>query len=1278
MNAVTPEALERAMDLPLSTLLESAALPPPLEALLSFVAEQEAMETLGDLLESEEAWRYVKKRTSKAHQETLLQVVQDLLKRSPPTAPEDTLPSTYAGLLAWAIANGVPEAPLTPASVLRPLLGPAPIELLDSCHRGTQVAQFIGERPAHQYGYYLGGHFSRRLRQVATQWLLAEASVAKALAKAEKEEEGSTVTALCPADAGLSPLRARLIALRAALRDRVHPSSKSVWKEGALAISDEPFAWLYDDVRERVHPIPGRARVRISLDRWQEKETLFAECDCQVRGVCRHLLAAVDRILHWMHTAPEDDQKQLVRGVLLDPPWRRTLGVLRSARPQAPAEEGTDRLIWVLTRSHEWSLRPLLQRPGRRAGSFVKVRQPRLDELALRLLPQAQVEDQHAAQLLTESEHRLSRMTVHAVRALARSGRVFSKDKAKPLAFVEAPLELSCVESAEGIELQPTVRGRPFPKEALQRLDPTGVEVHPVLWIKEDEGLCFIVEAGVSTLRWLTVLARRGSAFPKDAGAELAEELEAANIPAVLPPSLQGDAVEACAQPDVFLSPLDGLCFEVELRVRPLRGGLPFPIGEGQLTLRATVEGRRVHTTRDAEAERTQARALWTRLELPASEGEAFRATAEGEDALALLQRLEPMSEQGLAVHWPARRPSFTRPAKAKDLRLAVRAGRDWFGLSGTVDIDGEQVALAQLLEAARQKRRFVPLEGHRFVELSEELLGQLAPVAPLVFEGKHGAEVSLSAAAPLQALAAEVGSFEADDSFVSLAQRMRSAASAPVELPGELRAQLRPYQREGFVWLSRVASWGAGACLADDMGLGKTLQALALLVQRRTQGPALVVAPTSVCFNWEAEAQKFAPCLRVIRYHQVDRAQALAQLQPGDVLVASYGLVARDAEAFGAARFATLVLDEAHAVKNAGTQRARAMRGLTADFKLALTGTPMENHLGELWSLFRVLLPGLFGSEEQFKVRFWAPIEREKDGARQRALKGMLSPFMLRRTKGEVARDLPPRTEIVVPVSLSHAERKLYEQARLAILAQLSGGGAGQDRRFQVLAGLTKLRLLSCHPRLHDEGWTGATSKLDRLLELVEELRAEGHRALIFSQFTRHLALVREALQERGVRLQYLDGETPEAERRKRVQAFQAGEGEVFLISLKAGGMGLNLTGADNVIHLDPWWNPAVEDQATDRAHRIGQTRPVTVYRLVTQGTLEESILSLHAEKRELVSGVLEGGGAAAKLAVEDLAQLLEASGMVDERDDDAAEVPADSAPSRRRRSSPAELASP
>ncbi|MCK6549427.1 SNF2-related protein, partial [Myxococcota bacterium] len=475
---------------------------------------------------------------------------------------------------------------------------------------------------------------------------------------------------------------------------------------------------------------------------------------------------------------------------------------------------------------------------------------------------------------------------------------------------------------------------------------------------------------------------------------------------------------------------------------------------------------------------------------------------------------------------------------------------------------------------------------------------------------------------------------------------RLRTASAREPELPTTLRAELRAYQHDGFRWLARLAEWGLGACLADDMGLGKTVQAIALLTARASTGPALVVAPTSVGFNWARELERFAPGLRPLLLGELapaERAGVITRLGPGDVMIAGYGLLVREADALASIELGTFVLDEAQAIKNSATERARAAQRIRAGFRLALTGTPVENHVGDLWSLFRVICPGLLGSAEHFRRRFAAT--RTDAAERRAALAQLVRPFVLRRTKQEVLSELPPKTEVQIDVVLSAEDRRRYEQARLATIAELTGVASvlpQQQRRFSVLAALTRLRQFACDARLVDPAETVGSAKLATAVSILRELAEEGHRALVFSQFTSLLALLRRELDAAGVTHLYLDGNTPAGDRAGLVDAFQAGTATAFLLSLKAGGTGLNLTSADYVLHLDPWWNPAVEDQATDRAHRMGQTRPVTVYRLVARGTIEEAILALHADKRRLFGDLLEGTSTAAALTTEELMTLI------------------------------------
>jgi SNF2 family DNA or RNA helicase len=591
------------------------------------------------------------------------------------------------------------------------------------------------------------------------------------------------------------------------------------------------------------------------------------------------------------------------------------------------------------------------------------------------------------------------------------------------------------------------------------------------------------------------------------------------------------------------------------------------------------------------------------------------------------------------------------------DLRVQVADRRDWFGIEGGATVrtagakDAPTVPLSQLFAAIRDGHRYVTVGGRGFVRIEETLRAALARAEGVVFEHRGALQVSAVGSDALVGLVEHQTQLEASASFLALRARMKQSEAEQPRLSAAMAATLRPYQRDGVTWMGRLAHGGAGAILADEMGLGKTVQTLALLSHRAGVGPALVVAPTSVVPNWLSEAARFTPELTVRDLRGPARA-ALASgalvPAPGEVWMTSYAIATLEAEGLARHTFATLVIDEAQAVKNATTERAKALRDLDAGWRLALTGTPVENRLSELWSIFRIVSPGLFGSWEQFRARYAVPIEKFGDDARRRGLAALLRPFVLRRTKEEVARDLPPRTEVVRTVRLSTEERSLYEELRRATIEELAEAKKNPDRdasdmRFVLLAALTRLRQLCCHPRLVYPDTTAGSAKAAHLLELMAELREGGHKVLVFSQFRSLLDLLAPRLAQHGHRVLVLDGTTPADVRERRIAAFQAGEADAFLISLKAGGFGLNLTAADTVIHMDPWWNPAVEDQATARAHRIGQRKPVTAIRLVARDTIEEAVIELHAAKRALAAGVLEGSEVAAALDNQQLAALIE-----------------------------------
>ena len=444
---------------------------------------------------------------------------------------------------------------------------------------------------------------------------------------------------------------------------------------------------------------------------------------------------------------------------------------------------------------------------------------------------------------------------------------------------------------------------------------------------------------------------------------------------------------------------------------------------------------------------------------------------------------------------------------------------------------------------------------------------------------------------------------------------------------------------------MAQLSHWGVGACLADDMGIGKTVQALAAILLRASHGPTLVVAPLSVTSNWQEEAGRFAPTLNVQVFGSGDRQQHIENLKPFDLLIVSYGLLPLETELLSGVRWQTVVLDEAQAIKNMQTKRSKAAMDLQAEFRIITTGTPVENHLSELWTLFQFLNPGLLGSFKKFNENFAIPIERDQDNEARNRLRKLIRPFILRRLKSDVLQELPPKTEITLEVEMSKDELLLYEAQRLKALENIDAHdeeGAGQQH-LRILGEIMKLRRLCCNPSLVLPDCKIAGSKLKVFGDTLGELLDNNHKALVFSQFVGHLEIIRNYLDTEQISYQYLDGSTSIKNRKQRIADFQNGLGDVFLISLKAGGAGLNLTAADYVIHMDPWWNPAVEDQASDRAHRIGQERPVTVYRLVVKNSIEEQIVDLHKQKRDLADSLLEGTDTAGKVSSKELLSLLQ-----------------------------------
>ena len=676
---------------------------------------------------------------------------------------------------------------------------------------------------------------------------------------------------------------------------------------------------------------------------------------------------------------------------------------------------------------------------------------------------------------------------------------------------------------------------------------------------------------------------------------------------------------------------------------------------------------------RDRAAEEAVQNAVLAVLaDSPALDGrELTPRVLQGLDTVDFVRRTLPRLEglKNVRLDEQGTRPAYRELTEAPELTVTTVESEkhDWFDLGLIITVGGRQIPYADILRALSQGMTRLLMSDKTYVSLEQPLFEKLRALVA------EASQLNDNKKDPLRLTRYQVSLWEEFESLATTVEGPDSWHAAiaglanlgqgeQVDLSEQVHATFRPYQIEGFRWLTSLWNQGLGGILADDMGLGKTLQMIGLLVHMKEKwaepgrgslpvaaggpGPVLVVAPTSVVPNWLNESQRFAPHINAVavRDTQAKSKQSLAaSLEGVDVLVTSYTLFRLDADAYQELDWAALVLDEAQCVKNKATKAHHTARDLRARVKIAITGTPMENNLMELWALLAITSPGLFPSSTKFAEQFARPIERGEGTEQLPRLRKRVRPFMLRRTKDAVVTDLPSKQEQVIKVELSEKHRKIYDthlqHERQKVLRLVDD----IDRnRFTIFQSLTLLRLLALDAALVDDEYLKVGSaKLDVLQEHLEALLPEGHRALVFSQFTSFLRKAAERLDASGIKYAYLDGST--RRREDAINEFKDGDAPVFLISLKAGGFGLNLTEADYCFLLDPWWNPAAEAQAVDRAHRIGQTRNVMVYRLVSEGTIEEKVVALQDAKRELISSVMDGGdGFGSALTADDIRDLL------------------------------------
>ncbi len=687
--------------------------------------------------------------------------------------------------------------------------------------------------------------------------------------------------------------------------------------------------------------------------------------------------------------------------------------------------------------------------------------------------------------------------------------------------------------------------------------------------------------------------------------------------------------------------------FDARLYVRPLENGkLTFFPGKGDSVCYDSDGTTRYQVTRSLRDEKAALKTFLERTGLDGVESDDGLYELAPEEMLPVVDAAKDLGNI-CTLEWPEGKSLRIRGTlEPGNVNINVRSKEQWFEIEGSAELPGEDaLALEQILSAMASGgygNGYLKLGEDDYVALSESLAKYLKRLEAVTQNSRGSERVSMFQVGALADIVRKGHlNAKADAEYGKRLARIDEAATYNPPVPAALKAEMRDYQEEGFRWMARLDHWGAGACLADDMGLGKTVQTIAFLLHKAASGASLVVSPASVLMNWTRELARFAPSLNVVVLNeQDDRTDALRGIGEYDVVLTTYGLLVREKEALSAVLWNVVCLDEAHTIKNRGTKMSDAAMSLKASSRVILTGTPVQNYLGELWNLFQFLNPGLLGSYESFHQKFIAPIENSEDKDRQSQLKRIIQPFMLRRTKSEVVEELPEKTEIYRSVPMSAAETVAYEAMRLEAKNELE-----QDTRVNMnaLAAITRLREAACAMPLVKSGWSGEPTKLAALRELVGEIVSGGNGVLVFSQFTGFLDIVSHALDGDGVPHFYLQGSTPIKKRHEMVSGFQRAERPVFLISLKAGGLGLNLTGANYVIHLDPWWNPAIEQQATDRAYRIGQQQNVTVYHLIAQNSIEEKILRLHRSKQNLADAILEGTSKSHAITLDELRELLQ-----------------------------------
>ncbi len=789
-------------------------------------------------------------------------------------------------------------------------------------------------------------------------------------------------------------------------------------------------------------------------------------------------------------------------------------------------------------------------------------------------------------------------------------------------ALLELAAEQKTKKKKKGFKLVPSVRLKPDGKDVPLSNIPVFFHTSPVLFIYDG----YLFELPGPSLSWIKAVLKSEETeiSPKDIRDLLVQAESLQDNPKIrLPEEIAPKTIQNLFPKPLLIVELEkGL---IKAQVFMNYEDLEIEWHDPRPSVLDTERWQRVKRNKDAESEI-----------LMGLFDKGFRQKDQlfQKDIKGAAEVLSELTDEGWRVQGQNRKPF----RGGRITELSISSGIDWFDLEGGISFGEHVVSLPRAIKAFLRGEQTVKLGDGSTGLLPEKWLSRNLPVLELgAASGQKNSGKTLrfpsTQALILDVLLEENEVESVDQRFLEIKNALKNFSGIErVPVPAGFKGVLRPYQEDAMGWFAFLKNFNFGGILADDMGLGKTVQVLAWLAGEMENGkkrPSLVVSPTSVLFNWQAEAKRFVPDLKILAYVGNNRSDLIKKLDQADLVITTYGLVRRDIEILKDLQFDYIILDESQAIKNSNSQIAKAVRLLRAGHRLCLTGTPLENNVGELWSQMEFLNPKLLGSRAVFDRRFAKPIALGDKTARN-ILKKTVKAFLLRRNKEAVAKEIQGKMEHIILCPMTDGQARIYSRVRdhyrASILATIEQQGLNRSR-IKILEGLLRLRQAANHPALIGEDSAGS-GKLDNLMTLIKEAISGGHKALVFSQFTKMLGLIRRSLDNAGIIYEYLDGRTPQARRKDRVRNFQDNEDiKLFLISLKAGGLGLNLTAADYVFIVDPWWNPAVELQAVDRTHRIGQDKKVFTYRFITAETVEEKVLALQEKKRELVSAILSGG---------------------------------------------------